>query len=291
MKKIALIALIIGTIELMGCGEPKVNEAYNQYISDAKMEILNQNFEQANKYLILAQDEKVKDTTAKEMKEHLDLYTELEYAYFNFTGDLIESYKALISKANSIISSQRDSDIIVDLIKEKANILTETIETHELAIKKSAKAIEHATTLGEEITPLLEDGNIGDAYAKTLELMEELNIIRDSGMIFTDKEYELENIVNTVTQLSNGYLRLDEEKKSPTGYMERYINEFNNIIEEGETVVVEYVTGDNYLTHHIVVRTIDGMYKRYVRMLIIIPMEHWTAREPVASIYDAIKFD
>ena len=83
MRKILLVGLILSITTLfIGCGkkEAEVSQAYLDYISQAKVEIVNEDYVKAEKFLTLAYDENQEDRVVLELKEQLDIFNRLKNA-------------------------------------------------------------------------------------------------------------------------------------------------------------------------------------------------------------------
>ena len=120
MRKILLVGLILSITTLfIGCGkkEAEVSQAYLDYISQAKVEIVNEDYVKAEKFLTLAYDENQEDRVVLELKEQLDIFNRLKNALNDPSSLSNEDLLALIEEGIEVTTKEFSTNLLLSDIE------------------------------------------------------------------------------------------------------------------------------------------------------------------------------
>ena len=191
MKKVLIASIILGvTIMLTGCGN-KVSEAYKDYISQAKVEIVNGDYDKALQFLTLAKDENTGDNVADELSEQIDMYRELEkWIWATEDGNLTEdSYKSIekqLKEANKFVKRKFESNLMIENIKIKIEDLSfavdnvKAMQQQAIEIQKQIEdEVKSYNNISSKIFDDLDKKKFEEAYNRTFELETSLKNLRE----------------------------------------------------------------------------------------------------------------
>lgn len=240
MKKVLIVGIILGITTLfIGCGsKTKVTEAYNEYIGQAKVEILNGDYDKALQYITLAKDENTGDKVVDELSEQIDMYRKLEKWIWtaedgNLTEDLYKSIEGQLEEANKFIKRKFESNLMIENIKIKIEELSFAVdnakEIQEVEGKIQEK-LDFSSNVSLEMYDDLDNKRFEEAYNKSFELetsLEELYSLDllDSSEDYYERNYPLYALITNSRKVYNGINKLNSEKENNPKLYDNLSNE------------------------------------------------------------------
>lgn len=282
MRKLLIVSIILGvTIMFTGCGS-KVSEAYKDYISQAKVEIVNGDYDKALQFLTLAKDENTGDKVVDELSEQIDMYRNLEkWIWAAEDGDLTkDSYKSIeeqLEEANKFIKRKFESNLMIENIKIKIEDLSSAVdnakEMQQQALeteKKIQKEMEVSSNISLEMYDDLDNKRFEEAYNKSFELETSLKAL-DSYGDYYERNRPLYSLISSSRKVYNGINKLNSEKESDSEFYNDLLNELNPIAEEdgaGELFVeLLTVNENNAYDYYAIFKNESGNYIKYYRQV------------------------
>ena len=291
MRKVLIVSIILGvTIMFTGCGS-KVSEAYKDYISQAKVEIVNGDYDKALQFLTLAKDENTGDRVVDELSEQIDMYRKLEKGIWtaedgNLTEDLYKSIEEQLEEANKFIKRKFESNLMIENIKIKIEELSVAVDNakemqqqaleeekkmQEEAIeteKKIQKEMEVSSNISLEMYDDLDNKRFEEAYNKSFELETSLKAL-DSYGDYYERNYPLYSLIINSRKVYNGINKLNLEKENDSKFYSDLLNEVKTIAQQegnGE-LFLELLTGDGSdgYYYHAIFKKENGNYIKYYR--------------------------
>ena len=293
MRKVLIVSVILGaTIMFIGCGS-KVSEAYKDYISQAKVEIVNGDYDKALQFLTLAKDENTGDKVVDELSEQIDMYRKLEKWIWaaedgNLTKDSYKSIEEQLEEANKFIKRKFESNLMIENIKIKIEDLSSAVDNakemqqqaleeekrmQEEALeteKKIQKEMEVSSNISLEMYDDLDNKRFEEAYNKSFELETSLKAL-DSYGDYYERNRPLYSLISSSRKVYNGINKLNSEKESDSKFYNDLLNELNPIAEEqgaGELFVELLTVSENNGYHyHAIFKKENGNYIKYYRQV------------------------
>ena len=287
MKKVLIASIILGvTIMLTGCGN-KVSEAYKDYISQAKVEIVNGDYDKALQFLTLAKDENTGDNVADELSEQIDMYRELEkWIWATEDGNLTEdSYKSIekqLKEANKFVKRKFESNLMIENIKIKIEDLSfavynvKAMQQQAIEIQKQIEdEVKSYNNISSKIFDDLDKKKFEEAYNRTFELETSLKNLREleATMKNIDDYYEekkvLDSLILNTRKVYNGINKLNLEKENDTKFYDDLLNELKSVAKNQESgeLFVELLSGNGNDGYHYnaIFKKENGNYISYYR--------------------------
>ena len=282
MKKVLIVGIILGiTILFIGCGsKTKVTEAYTEYIGQAKVEILNGDYDKALQYITLAKDENTGDKVVDELSEQIDMYRKLEKWIWtaedgNLTEDLYKSIEGQLEEANKFIKRKFESNLMIDNIKSKIEELILAVENEKIMKEEALeleKRIEEEMKISSDIAlemyQDLDNKRFTEANDKSYELESSLNLLDSYGDYF-DRNYPLYTLVRSTRKLYNGINGLNAIKEENPKAFDEVLNELKPIAEEQQSgeLFIELAADDGVgsYQYYTIFKKSDGNYVYYYR--------------------------
>lgn len=292
MKKrfiLKILILVIISSTLIACGGKKVTEAYKEYISQAKVEIVNGDYDKALQFLTLAKDENTNDNVVDELNDQIEMYRKLEVWLWTIedgklTDDIYESALEQVEEANKFVKRKFESNLMIDKIQIKIEDLSVKLnfakENQEKAVeiqKEIDDKMKEYNNILSKIFDDLDNKEFEKAYDKTFELETLLNELREleATLKSIDDTYEekniylLDSIISNTRKVYNGINKLNLEKENDIQFYDNLLNELNSIVksQEGGDLFVELLTGngnDGY-HYHAIFKKENGNYIKYYR--------------------------
>lgn len=289
MRRVLISGIILGlTIMFTGCGS-KVSEAYKNYISQAKVEIVNGDYDKALQFLTLAKDENTGDKVVDELSEQIEIYRELEKWIWtaedgNLSEDLYESIDEQLEKSNKFVKRKFESNLMIENIKIKIEELSALVN---FAKEKQKQAIEIQKQIDDEVKSYenisskifddLDKKKFEEAYNRTFELETSLKNLREleTTMKNIDDYYEeknvyiLDSLILNTRKVYNGINKLNLEKENDTKFYDDLLNELKSVAKNQESgeLFVELLSGNGNDGYHYnaIFKKENGNYINYYR--------------------------
>lgn len=281
--------LVIISSTLIACVGKKVTEAYKEYISQAKVEIVNGDYDKALQFLTLAKDENTNDNVVDELNSQIEMYRKLEVWLWTIedgklTDDIYESALEQVEEANKFVKRKFESNLMIDKIQIKIEDLSVKLnfakENQEKAVeiqKEIDDKMKEYNNILSKIFDDLDNKEFEKAYDKTFELEKLLNELREleATLKSIDDTYEekniylLDSIILNTRKVYNGINKLNLEKENDMQFYDNLLNELKSIVksQEGGDLFVELLTGngnDGY-HYHAIFKKANGNYIKYYR--------------------------
>lgn len=278
MRKVLISGIILGlTIMFTGCGS-KVSEAYKNYISQAKVEIVNGDYDKAIQFLTLAKDENTGDKVVDELSEQIDMYRKLEKWIWtandgNLSEELYKSIEEQLEEASNFIKRNFESNLMIESIEIKIEELSAAVdnakETQEIE-GKIQEQLEISNNISLQMYDDLDNKRFEEAYNKSFELeksLEELNSLDliDSSEDYYGRNYPLYTLITNSRKVYNGINKLNSEKEKNTELYDNLLNEVKIYSEKykyGE-IYVEFLmdsrNGEGY-NYYVILKDTDNNY-------------------------------
>lgn len=278
MRRVLISGIILGlTIMFTGCGS-KVSEAYKNYISQAKVEIVNGDYDKALQFLTLAKDENTGDKVVDELSEQIDMYRELEKWIWtandgNLTEELYKSIEEQLEEASKFIKGKFESNLMIESIEIKIEELSAVVdnakETQEIE-GKIQEQLEISNNISLQMYDDLDNKRFEEAYNKSFELeksLEELNSLDliDSSEDYYGRNYPLYTLITNSRKVYNGINKLNSEKENNPELYDNLLNEVKIYSEKykyGE-IYVEFLmdsrNGEGY-NYYVILKDTDNKY-------------------------------
>jgi hypothetical protein len=287
MKKFLIAALTAGVLlTFTGCGEKNNTEAYDNYIRMAKEEILNENYNEADKYLTLAQDEKTKDKTATTMKEQLDLYVDLISVQNTTNNDYIEELQERVKE-------MRKKDGTSEFLMNKINLASDELAQ---AVDNGKKQDEVIETINEKMDTYVNNINNYIENKQFDEAVNENGLFENDLMIIDNLTTEAEkepyypyvDYVKSVTRF------LDAKDKADLQIIpENYLMNLDSALADldqqrgNETIVVSFFFEPDY--YHVITQAENGNYKEYIKNLNASGDKQWAFAQENKSLVNILR--
>lgn len=278
MRKVLIVSIILGvTIMFTGCGS-KVSEAYKDYISQAKAEIVNGDYDKALQFITLAKDENTGDKVVDELSEQIDMYRKLEKWIWtaedgNLTEELYKSIEEQLEEANKFIKRKFESNLMIENIKIKIEELSVAVD-NEKEMKQVEEKIQEeldvSSNVSLEMYDDLNNKRFEEAYNKSFELetsLEELYSLDllDSSEDYYERNYPLYSLITNSRKVYNGINKLNSEKENNPKLYDDLSNEAKMYSEKynyGE-LFIEFLMdsrdGNGY-SYYAILKDEDGNY-------------------------------
>lgn len=271
MRRVLISGIILGlTIMFTGCGS-KVSEAYKNYISQAKVEIVNGDYDKAIQFLTLAKDENTGDKVVDELSEQIDMYRKLEKWIWtandgNLSEELYTSIEEQLEEASKFIKGKFESNLMIESIEIKIEELSAAVdnakETQEIE-GKIQEQLEISSNISLQMYDDLDNKRFEEAYNKSFELeksLEELNSLDliDSSEDYYGRNYPLYTLITNSRKVYNGINKLNSEKENNPEL-------YDNLLNEVKTYSEKYEYGEIYV--EFLMDSKDGKGYRYFGIL------------------------
>ena len=234
MKKLLLTGIILGMTTLfVGCGnsnkEPEVSQAYLDYISQAKVEIVNEDYAKAEKFLTLAYDENQEDKVVLELREQLDMFNRLRRSLNDPTALTPEELTSLVEEARDYANKEYTTNLLVSDILEMAENLDTTVAvSNETESVLSDLEFEFYNKVNEE------------KYDEALEIADRLMTELDNYENINGVEYvggTLETVVNNEVENIKLKKNLEQRREQYPGHFENLMSLMQSEIDKIDNIV------------------------------------------------------
>ena len=234
MKKLLLTGIILGmTTLLVGCRnsnkEPEVSQAYLDYISQAKVEIVNEDYAKAEKFLTLAYDENQEDKIVLELREQLDMFNRLRRSLNDPTALTPEELTSLVEEARDYANKEYTTNLLVSDILEMAENLDTTVAvSNETESVLSDLEFEFYNKVNEE------------KYDEALEIADRLMTELDNYENINGVEYvggTLETVVNNEVENIKLKKNLEQRREQYPGHFENLMSLMQSEIDKIDNIV------------------------------------------------------
>lgn len=278
MRKVLIVSIILGvTIMFTGCGS-NVSEAYKDYISQAKAEIVNGDYDKALQFITLAKDENTGDKVVDELSEQIDMYRKLEKWIWtaedgNLTEELYKSIEEQLEEANKFIKRKFESNLMIENIKTKIEELSVAVDNEkemQQVEEKIQEELDVSSNVSLEMYDDLNNKRFEEAYNKSFELetsLEELYSLDllDSSEDYYERNYPLYSLITNSRKVYNGINKLNSEKENNPKLYDDLLNEVKMYSEKynyGE-LFIEFLMdsrdGSGY-SYYAILKDEDGNY-------------------------------
>lgn len=253
MRKILLVGLILSITTLfIGCGkkEAEVSQAYLDYISQAKVEIVNEDYVKAEKFLTLAYDENQEDRVVLELKEQLDIFNRLKNALNDPSSLSNEDLLVLIEEGIEVTTKEFSTNLLLSDIEQLVHNLDSTV----VANIKDEEELDRLRDSFYEAIENNETENIVEVGEKIKDKIHDIKMAK--GDEFFEVNYpQLESEVRVWMEMAEQDLFLKEQKMKNPSYYENLLSLMQNDIEQSGGEIfreyliaesIEYITGLTY---------------------------------------------